>query len=323
MRRALLLWIGPGAALAAVVAAPVALAGRLPADWATHWSLDGTPDGHAPGGWLTAGVALAIAMAWAAMATEAARRPGERLAAAPWAWATIALLGGAQAVTVAANLDASGWRAADELSPWLALALIAAAGLAGLAARALDPGRAPAPRSIAPGERPSIGLAATEHAVWSGRQSSPVLARVGAATAAAIALGAVLAPVPARWIVVVAGLVVIAAAVAVSQIRVRIDRRGVVLELGPLGWPRRTIPLERIAAATTTELDPLRAGGWGVRRPPGRRRTTAYVLRGGEALELALRDGRTVLVTIAGAHEAAGLVNDLLARDQPPEPARA
>jgi hypothetical protein len=42
--------------------------------------------------------------------------------------------------------------------------------------------------------------------------------------------------------------------------------------------------------------------------------TTAYKVRGGPAMVLALESGRTVLVSVDDPETGAGLVNDLLAR---------
>ena len=59
---------------------------------------------------------------------------------------------------------------------------------------------------------------------------------------------------------------------------------------------------------------PLAYGGWGWRRRPGR---SAVVIRAGDGLVLRLRSGGTIVVTVDGAHTAAGLVNDVARHRSP------
>jgi hypothetical protein len=87
------------------------------------------------------------------------------------------------------------------------------------------------------------------------------------------------------------------------------------LSLGPWRWPSRSFPLNRIQRASVTRVDPTKLGGWGYRVCG--RSCRAYVIRGGEALELAFRDGRRRILTVDGAEQGAGLINDLIARDEP------
>jgi hypothetical protein len=58
----------------AAVVVPLLLADRLPEPLASHWNLSGEPDGQAGVAVLTAGVAAAIAAAWALLLRQARAR---------------------------------------------------------------------------------------------------------------------------------------------------------------------------------------------------------------------------------------------------------
>ena len=75
--------LAPALELLAVVVPPLLLADRLPDPLASHWSLDGTPDGTAVLAGTTVALAVGVLVAWALLAAQAARRdPALRLTAA-------------------------------------------------------------------------------------------------------------------------------------------------------------------------------------------------------------------------------------------------
>ncbi len=171
----------------------------------------------------------------------------------------------------------------------------------------------PAPAGAA-AARPSVAQRPGERALWTAHQASPHAA--GAAAAAAIALPAAgfLAGGPTGWILLGLGLVLAVAIGTVSEVTATVDARGLTVAHGPLGRPRWTVPLADVALAEATEIDPLRVGGWGVRKVPGRRGATAVVVRGGPGLRVVRTDGRELLVTVPDAGAGAGLLADLAAR---------
>jgi hypothetical protein len=71
---------------------------------------------------------------------------------------------------------------------------------------------------------------------------------------------------------------------------VRVADGRLQLHFGP-GWPRKSWPLEDIAAVELTRT--TFADGWGVHRT---RRGWLYNVSGRDAVALELKDGRTVLV---------------------------
>ena len=104
-------------------------------------------------------------------------------------------------------------------------------------------------------------------------------------------------------------IAVTVAALALSQVTVRVDETGLRLGFGP--GVRVRVPLADIRQASAEEIRPLAWGGWGYRVLPGKR---ALVLRGGPGLVLDLRNGNRFAVTLDEPETSAALVNGLLDR---------
>jgi hypothetical protein len=309
LRRRIVL-LAPALALLAVVLAALVLADRLPEPLATHWSFAGEPDRTGALATTTAIFAAGVAIAWAALLGQAASRErGLRLTAAAWAWGVAAFLAALHVTLLGANLDASTWRDA-RLPAWAALGAVALGAAAALVAHALERTR-PVARVPAAGDAPRLGLRAGERAVWSAR----VRARGAAIAPALVAVGSLAAAVVTGvWWLAPVGLLVGLAAGTVSEIAATVDRRGLTIAYGPLGWPRQTVPLDDVASAERTDIDPWRVGGWGIRKVPGRAGATAIVVRGGDGIRIRRMDGRELLVTVPDAGTAAALLNELSAR---------
>jgi hypothetical protein len=159
------------------------------------------------------------------------------------------------------------------------------------------------------GPPPSIGLAPGQRAVWLGRASSGLLIAVTVPVAAGLAVAALLVGPPEGWILLLGAVVIGIAAILTTTIDVTVAPTGVRIGLGPFGVPRKVIPLERIERADAIDVEPLAWGGWGYRVPrPG---TSAVVLRRGPGVLLELAGNRRFVVTVDGAPQAAGLINDL------------
>ena len=99
-----------------------------------------------------------------------------------------------------------------------------------------------------------------------------------------------------------------------ASITVVVDRAGLDVRFGPLGWPRKHIPLAAIAAVSAEDIDPLRWGGWGYRVMPGR---SAVVLRSGPAIVVDLVGGKRFCVTIDDPEPGVGLLRGYLAAADP------
>jgi hypothetical protein len=314
LRRTIVL-AGPALAVAALVAPAVLLGDRLPDPLATHWDVGGTPDGRT--GWRRS------RPAWWPRRPRRGRcsRPrrarageGTRLTAAPWVWGAAGVAVAVQAVTVLANRDAATWADAGAVGLWVVPVVLAAgavpAWIAHLLERRLPVRRVPA----GAGGPATVGLGAREHAVWTAHQASPHAAAGAAAAAVLLPVAGFVAGGPLGWLLLGVGLLLAAAIGTVSEVTATVDRRGLTLAHGPVGWPRWTVPLDDIAMAEPTEIDPWRAGGWGIRKVPGRRGALAVVVRGGPGLRVVRADGRELLVTVPDAAAASGLLADLTAR---------
>jgi hypothetical protein len=142
-----------------------------------------------------------------------------------------------------------------------------------------------------------------------GSVSKPLMILTAALTVAALAT-MVFASVPAGLV-----LLVCAASVALtSSVSVTVGIDGVRVRAAP-GWPTVTVPLDRIASADAIDVRPMRWGGWGYRGSLRLFRRAAWIVRAGPGLKLDLRDGKSFVVTVEDADEAAARVNGLLARE--------
>ena len=103
-----------------------------------------------------------------------------------------------------------------------------------------------------------------------------------------------------------------------AKVRVQVDARELRVTLGYTGWLRRSLALERVAAARAFTLEPLEHGGWGYRGSLRLIKRAALVVRGGPAL-LELRDGARLVITVDDAEAGARAINTLLAERSPPQ----
>ncbi|MGA4841323.1 DUF1648 domain-containing protein [Streptomyces sp. G45] len=304
---------GPGtvavlgaAALALLLALPLAAAHRLPAKLATHWSLSSpVPDDSMP---LWAATALPAALWTAAVAVVllAGRR------ARPWSPALLLPLGvslcGAQAAIVRANLDHADWRDARSTTPWLIGVVVAALAAAAVGARL---GRRAAPGAAqAPTDLPRLPIVPGERYVWLSRTANPWLQALAAlaATATAAALVATTAGLVDPLWPLIAPLALVALAGAVSaSVQATVTDRGLEVAFGPLGWPVRRWPLAAIESAHAEHRTPAQVGGWGYRLNG---LGTTVMLRAGDCLVIRSK-GRAFAVSVDDAERGAALLNTL------------
>jgi len=306
------IWLGvvvPVAWVAVVVIAFVACWARLPDPLATHWGFSGTPNGTMPriaAFALFAGLTVLAAIG-ARVAMHRDRGIAQLAGAAAFGGVLIAALG---VVTVLANLDAARWQDARGVGIPLALGCCglawAAAALVSRVARRLE--RAPAIGVLA---RPTIGLGATERAVWTAGAKNRALFIVALVVAVA---GVATWAGGGSWVPVGSQIAVAIAVAVLAEVHVRVDERAMTIAFGPLGFPRVRIAVDRIQHAERMTVQPMANGGWGYRGSLTALGRAAVVIRGGEGLRLALRDNKTMVVTVDDAETGAGLINDLVAR---------
>ncbi|MGW5714720.1 DUF1648 domain-containing protein [Amycolatopsis sp. NPDC003865] len=298
MRSAVLRYGIPAVVLLGIVVPALVLAPRLPDPIAVHWSWTGVPNGHAPWWAVTAGAAAFWCAAWAAVARTTSAAPG--------VYGLGGILVAAHSAGLWANAGVPSWAQARPVN-WAVASGILGVGLVAIAAGWVLAPAKPA-EAAASGPPPSAGLGANEQAVWSGTAHNRALIAVAP-------LAAALAAVLGSSHVWLAGLLVAVVALVFSSVRVLVGPAGVRVRIGVLGRPRRSLTYDEIAEARAERIVPLAYGGWGWRRRPGR---SAVVIRAGDGLVLRLRSGGAFVVTVDGAHTAAGLVNDYVARHRSP-----
>jgi hypothetical protein len=305
----------PTAALAPLLV----FSARLPEPIATHWGSGGQPNGSTPQVFFLASIALMTiipAVVLAYVARPRAPRRQDVAGAAAIASFVGALMAAISANIVWANLDQSNWAAATNVglggSLLFGMIAVSVAAVAWVVGRRLESDAPEAPRSP-----PSAGLEMGERALWTGSVRCRWMAWLAAGSflgGAAIMATVRVAP---GVLFAVVGFVLL----SFTSLDVRIDRRGVHIAFGALGWPTMNVDLRRIEQATVTDVVPMQWGGWGYRGGLWLFGKAAIVLRGGEGLCLDLAGGKRLLVTLDGAEQAAGVVNDLLRGRQQPDSA--
>lgn len=310
-------WGAAGAVVAVaalLVGLPWAAHGRLPDRLATHWSGGEAPDGSMPlwaatvfpaGLWLLVALAVSVRLrrSWTGP------RPWRAIVLAP----TGAVLVGAQASVVRANLDRTDWHQARQPVWGIVLILILAA-VAGVLARRFS---VLAGTALPATSSPELDLPDSERLVWFSRAANPWL-QLLSATGVLIAAGALVAlvaglasPVVVWPLCTVCGITALAGA-AFSSVRAKVSEAGLEVAFGPLGWPARRWPTAAIESARAEHRLPSQVGGWGYRLS---RLGTTVMLRAGDCLVVRPRGRRSdFAVSVDDAERGAALLNALRRR---------
>lgn len=162
----------------------------------------------------------------------------------------------------------------------------------------------------------------TPATVWTGRATNRFQWLLAAVGVACMALGVELA-VDSAWTsgfapllmsvigCLAAGLLILFGTLAFVHVAVTVDGDALEVRCGHIGLPRRRILLAHVVGADfAPQVTPRQWGGWGYRWRP--EKGTAVVVRRGEALVLALGDGRRFTVTVDDAEAAVRFIRDRL-----------
>jgi hypothetical protein len=290
--------------------AVVLLRFELPDPVAIHFDLTGGPEDSFDRNlffWLllnaaTLGVIVGVVASW--------RARGRTVLSG---WASVAtfvswLATGIGAWTLVGQRGLESWTDARGPGPGTLLALVAvpAVGAAVSGAVAL---RLPTP-PLSWDSAPRMGLGPQEDAVWTQRVIAPWFALLVMSGLGLVAVGWIAGFGILVWI----GGVLTLVGVQMRSVRVTTDKRGLTMSWGPLGVPRHTLPLARIAQATAIDVRPREWGGWGYRGSVALFGTAGAILRSGPGLRLDLVDGRVFVVTVDDPEIGAGLLNDYVRR---------
>ncbi|MFD3736609.1 DUF1648 domain-containing protein [Streptomyces sp. NPDC058629] len=227
-------------------------------------------------------------------------------------WAVAAFLQYVLGAALIINLDALDGAAVGSLPLWhLAVASGAAvlAGGVGLLLARLVPAPEDPHAGEGPADRERIALADGEVAGWArttGAWWLPLSALVIVAAGTGLGYGV-------SWFLGAPLLVIALLVLTFSRAHVTVDRRGLTVS-GLLPWTRVQVPLERIEAADSRQVNAVAEfGGWGYRVRPGR---TGFVVRSGEAIVARQKSGREFAVTVEDSATGAALLNTLVDRNR-------
>ncbi|MFC9702382.1 hypothetical protein ACFTWD_16930 [Streptomyces sp. NPDC056943] len=280
---------------------------ELPAELATHFSVEGYADGWT-GPTTYALVSTALLLGLAAGWTAFVRR--RYLWAA---WATAGFAGGLLVQLLRANrvdeFEVVVFSPGMDLG--IALVVAVVAGAAGWALGSLVP-EEPAQEPLdGPGDGPRLPLAAGEAVGWSKDTGSRALTVLAVLALAAAPVTLLVATWPGALLGLL-GLVVGVPGLALARVRVTVDRHGLTVRSALVPRPRVRVPLDGVEGASVREIDAIGDfGGWGYRV---RAHRTGVVLRSGEALVVRRGSGREFAVTVPDARTAAALLNALVER---------
>lgn len=225
-------------------------------------------------------------------------------------YAFAGFLGYLMAAVLIVNLDAGEGAPGVSFPMWQLAAALGAGTLAaglGFVLAALGPVPQQPDRSVEAMDGERIVLADGEVAGWARSADSWWLPLIGLGL---LVLGVVLFFL-GNWSAAVLLLIVGVVPASFTRPYVSVDRRGITVS-GMLPWPRIRVPLDRIEAATSRDINALAEyGGWGYRIRPGR---TGVMIRSGEGIVARLVDGREFAVTVDDSATGAALLNTLIDR---------
>ncbi|MGC5168597.1 DUF1648 domain-containing protein [Luteimicrobium sp. DT211] len=312
--RATALWSG-GAALAMLVAAALVAASwsdELPDPVATHWSGSGGPDDFASlGGAIAVGTGIGAAsvvlfsvITW--FWGRAAQTRRQMAAITIW-------MAGLISLTLVGMLDQQRGLAdahqADSANAVLLVAVLVPIVPAAVAALLVHPDPPlPATDAVAT-DAARAPLEPDERAAWVGRASGRTLPAVVLGTTILVVAVAVATQL---WGLLAVAAVLTVLLLSMSSFHVRVSAAGLTVR-SVFGWPRTTVPADEVERADVVEVSALREfGGYGWRLGRGGR--LGVVVRSGEALEVTRTGGRSLVVTVDGAAQAAALLNTVAER---------
>jgi hypothetical protein len=143
---------------------------------------------------------------------------------------------------------------------------------------------------------------------WYGQASSSRTLGLALAMVAASVAVAVVSPSASLAVLLAAVLPLLR-----YMVKVRIDDHGITITSNPIGWPRRTVPLEQIVGASSRRFKSLNAG---LKEEGGQGDPRSRLIRRGDILVINTKDHLPIYLSVDHAGEAADVVNALVMRNQ-------
>ncbi|WP_125774962.1 DUF1648 domain-containing protein [Antribacter gilvus] len=289
---------------------------ELPDQVASHWGPGGAPDEFMPveafAGVMLGTGALCIAVLGAIGLLLGRSASTLRLAAGLTVW-----ISGMLSAMTLISLSAQRGLADAAQTPFsgsdLVLAMLVPAVPGVVAALLVPRDRAVPAEAAVPADALRLGLSQDERAVWFARATGGSGLVVGGG---AIALTTVIAVVTGTWALLAVPALLLPATVATFVFVVRVDTEGLTVR-SALGWPGTHVPADEVVRADVVDVHPLRQfGGWGWR--VGLAGQVGVVLRGGQGLRVEQTGGRSLVVTVDDARDAAALLNTMAERARTP-----
>ena len=288
--------------------------GSLGPEVATHWDINGEPDGFTSTGvlpWFAAGLTaiLVLPLGLFVARTKASIIAPRGLTALPAAMAMFMAVMMISSVFAQTDLDEAGVRTFS--TPGWLLPAALAGSLIGAAMATVVAGRpAIPPTSTSPAapEAERYPLDNNHVASWNGQTATGrVLITLAAITFLGFGVGAVMT----NWFMLIPAALLALSILAGSQFSVSAGPGGVRVA-GVAGFPTVTVPLDQIESVEAGSVSAKSFGGWGLRKSLSGH--DAILTRSGPALVVTRTDGAKLHITIDDPALPASIMASLLDR---------
>lgn len=270
---------------------------RLPDPLATHWGIDGEPDGFTSRSsvpWIFAGYTSIVGGLLGVVAHAVPRSILDLRWLRGLPLALVWFGSGLIISTTAIQLDTDG---SVPLPPWV-IAVAVGLGAAGLVIGALVSGGEDPADSEAFATAPSTVI---DH--------TPVAKPILVVASMVVVVGLTVGLLGSWWIALVFAPILVLLVVS-STFEIGVGDAGLEVRAVGLGWPRVRVPSERIASIAPGRVDAWSFGGWGLRVGAGGE--AAVITRTGPALVVTRDDGSTLRVSCDRPEEVAAALESVL-----------
>lgn len=290
------------------------LSGSLGPEVATHWTINGEPDGFTSTSalpWMAAGFTALIVLPLGVVIARSKQSiiSPRGLTALPAAMAMFIGVLLLSSVFPQVDLDDQGVRTFT--TPWWVMPAAIVAGLVGAGLATLIAGRPETPPSTNAPASPDADrypLEGNQIASWTGQTAA---GRVSYALAALAFIGFSISAFMTSWWLLIPGSLIAMIILVGTNFAVSAGPGGVRVT-GVAGFPTVTVPLDQIESVEAGSVKASSFGGWGLRK--GFSGDDAVLTRSGPALVVKRTDGARLHITIDDPATPASILASLLDR---------